>query len=236
MKYLTKFRPSTLFRVLKKKAFSFQFVRYFVSRITGDNYYDKKYMEQFRRYATPLLGETRQSPDLKSHEIGAWTYGRPDCRYQSFGNTKLKIGKFCSIAPDVRIFLAGEHPTTTVSTYPFNYMFNDGDKLPRNNGSKGDIVIGNDVWIGDGVLILSGVTIGDGAVIAARAVVTRDVVPYSIVGGVPAKIIKMRFNQLTIQELLKIACWDWPIEKINDEIALLSSENLNDFILKHSCT
>ena len=233
MKYLTKFRPSTLFRVLKKKAFSFQFVRCFVSRITGDNYYDKKYMEQFRRYATPLLGETRQSPDLKSHEIGAWTYGSPICRYQSFANAKLKIGKFCSIAPDVRIFLAGEHPTTTVSTYPFNYMFNDGSKLPRNNGSKGDVVIGNDVWIGDGALILSGVTIGDGAVIAARAVVTRNVEPYSIVGGIPAKVIKMRFDQLTIERLLKVAWWDWSTEKINAEMALLSSENLHEFLFKH---
>ena len=236
MNSLNKLRRLNLYCSLKEKTLSFKSARYFICRIFCGKFYDKKNIEHFRRYGTPLLGETRQCADLKSHQIGAWTYGRPDCRYQSFGNTKLKIGKFCSIAPDVRILLAGEHPTTTVSTYPFNYMFNDGDKLPRNNGSKGDIVIGNDVWIGDGVLILSGVTIGDGAVIAARAVVTRNVVPYSIVGGVPAKIIKMRFDQLTIQELIKIAWWDWPIEKINDEIASLSSENLNDFILKHGCT
>jgi virginiamycin A acetyltransferase len=233
MKYLTNLRPSTLFRDLKEKAFSWRLVRYFVNQTAGNNYYDKTYMQQFRRYATPLLGETRQYPNMNAHEVGAWTYGSPICRYQSFGNAKLKIGRFCSIAPDVRILLAGEHPTTTVSTYPFNYMFQDGSKLSRNNGSKGDVVIGNDVWIGDGALILSGVTIGDGAIVAARAVVTRDVVPYSIVGGVPAKIIKMRFDQLTIDKLLKISWWDWSIEKINAELALLSSENLGAFLSKH---
>jgi acetyltransferase-like isoleucine patch superfamily enzyme len=231
--YLAKIRRSSLCRILNEKLFAFRTVRYFVKQIAGGNSYDEKYMKQFRRYATILLGETRQCPHLKSHEIGEWTYGSPDCRYQSFGNAKLKIGKFCSIAPDVRIFLGGEHATTTVSTYPFNYMFNDGVKLPRNNGSKGDVVICNDVWVGDGALILSGVTVGDGAVIAARAVVNRDVSPYSIVGGVPAKIIKMRFDQLTIKKLLKIAWWDWPIEKINDEIASLSSKNIHEFLLKH---
>ena len=190
-------------------------------------------MEQLRRYASPLLGETRRVSQLKLHDIGAWTYGSPDCRYQSFGTAKLKIGKFCSIAPDVRIFLAGEHPTTTVSTYPFAYMFKDGAALLRNNGSKGDVVIGNDVWIGDGALILSGVTIGDGAIIAARAVVTRDVSPYSITGGVPAKVIKMRFDPLTVERLLTIAWWDWPIEKINSELCSLTSDDLNGFLEKH---
>ena len=235
MHYLNKLRRLDLYRGLKEKTLSFDLARYFICLITGGNYYNKKYMEHFWKYATPLLRETRQCTHLKSHQIGAWTYGSPDCRYKSFGNAKLKIGKFCSIAPDVRIFLAGEHATTTVSTYPFNYMFHAGAKLPRNNGSKGDVVIGNDVWVGDGVLIISGVTIGDGAVIAARAVVTRDVAPYSIVGGVPAKIIKMRFDQLTIEGLLKVAWWDWPIEKINDEIESLSSQNLEDFLFKHGC-
>jgi acetyltransferase-like isoleucine patch superfamily enzyme len=215
------------------KALSFRVARYFVNLVTGASQYDKRHMEQFRRYASPLLSETRRVSRLKLHEIGGWTYGIPDCRYQSFGTAKLKIGKFCSIAPDVRIFLAGEHATATVSTYPFAHMFKDGAKLPRDKGSKGDVVIGNDVWIGDGVLILSGVTIGDGAVIAARAVVTRDVKPYSVTGGVPAKVIKMRFDSLTVERLLRIAWWDWPIEKINAELCSLTSDDLSGFLEKH---
>lgn len=170
---------------------------------------------------------------LRGFDIGQWTYGVPDCRYQSYGTATLKIGKFCSIAPDVRIFLAGEHQTDCVTTYPFSHMFSSGRVLPQKNGSKGAVVIGNDVWIGDGVLILSGVKIGDGAVIAARAVVSQDVTPYSIVGGVPAKLIRMRFNPEVVTALLRISWWDWPLEKINREINALSSNDVAAFINAH---
>lgn len=197
------------------------------------SYYDAQSLAELRRYATPLLSETRAIRELAGYDIGAWTYGCPTCRYQEFGDATLKVGKFCSIAPDVRIFLAGEHRTDAVATYPFDYMFADGGSLPRGQGCRGDVVIGNDVWVGDGVLILSGVRIGDGAIIAARAVVNKDVPPYAIVGGVPARLIRMRFPAETVEALLRIAWWDWPIERINSELGALTSGDVNSFVAAH---
>ena len=209
------------------------FLRKISQLIQKWRFYDAKSFRELRQYATPLLSETRVESSLRRFDIGQWTYGVPDCRYQSYGNATLKIGKFCSIAPDVRIFLAGEHQTDCVTSYPFSHMFLSGKVLPQKNGSKGSVVIGNDVWIGDGVLILSGVTIGDGAVIAARAIVSHDVAPYSIVGGVPAKLIRMRFTPEVIAELLRISWWDWPVEKINQEISVLGSSDVTAFINTH---
>ena len=132
---------------------------------------------------------------------------------------KLKIGKFCSIACGTKfLFNSANHALDSLSTYPFPLFFEEWnlekEKVTDAWDNRGDIVIGNDVWIGYEAVILSGVTIGDGAIIGTRAVVTKDVPPYTIVGGVPAKPIRKRFDEKVIKELLKIKWWDWTEEKI----------------------
>lgn len=132
--------------------------------------------------------------------VGTGTYGKLDVHISNYDN-KLKIGCYCSIADNVIFILSSEHPLNRISTYPFRKMtLNCGS----DGKSKGDIVIDDDVWIGYGATIMSGIRIGQGAVIAAGAVVTKDIPPYAIVGGVPAKIIKYRFEPEMIKCLLKI--------------------------------
>lgn len=147
---------------------------------------------------------------------------------------KLRIGKFCSIACGTKfIFNSANHTLSSLSTYPFPIFFEewglDVRDITKAWDNKGDIVIGNDVWIGYEAVILAGVTVGDGAVIGARAVVTKDVPPYTIVGGVPAKPIRMRFDQEMVDALQKIRWWDWPKERIArhlEEIQTGDIENL----------
>jgi len=162
----------------------------------------------------------KDNSDYKGFEIGDFTYGRP--RVIGWGdNTRLRIGKFCSIAEGTVILLGGEHHTKWTTTYPLNILFRDVKNLPRTAYSKGDVVIGNDVWIGRECLILSGTTIGNGAVVAANSVVVKDVEPYAIVGGNPAKELRKRFDTETIDALNRIAWWDWPLEKVRENIRTL---------------
>ena len=130
--------------------------------------------------------------DLKKVSVGKMCYGGINVIDFSPADTKLTIGSYCSIAPGVQFLLGGEHQIKSISTYPFKvYKFG----YEREAGSKGNIIVKDDVWIGTNAIICSGVTIGQGAIVAAGAVVTKDVEPYSIVGGNPAKIIKYRFNE-----------------------------------------
>ena len=146
---------------------------------------------------------------------------------------RLIIGKFCSIACGAKfIFTSANHKLGSLSTYPFPLFFEEWD-LDKSNvtdawDNKGDIVIGNDVWIGYEAVIMQGVTIGDGATIGTRAVVTKDVPPYSIVGGVPAKPIRKRFSDEVIAQLLEIKWWDWPDEKTKENISAIQSGNIHD--------
>lgn len=145
---------------------------------------------------------------------------------------KLIIGKFCSIACGAKfLFNSANHTLSSLSTYPFPIFFEEWDleikDITKAWDNKGDIVIGNDVWIGYEAVILAGVTIGDGAVIGTRAVVTKDVPPYTIVGGIPAKPIKKRFPQETIDALLKIKWWDWDKKHIAHQISHLQSGNIS---------
>ncbi|MCR5674245.1 MAG: CatB-related O-acetyltransferase [Lachnospiraceae bacterium] len=142
--------------------------------------------------------------------------------------SRLEIGKFCSIAMGVTIVLGGEHRVDWITTYPFNAVLPFFPEITGHPASKGDIIIGNDVWIGSGAKILSGVKIGDGAVIAANALVTSDVAPYSIAGGVPAKHIRYRFPEEQIEKLCEIRWWDWPDEAILVAIPLLQSERIDE--------
>ena len=146
-----------------------------------------------------------------------------------FVGDKLVIGKFCMIASDVIFIMNGaNHLSESVSSYPFAIFGKDwtdameGKKYP----TKGDTIIGNDVWIGYGATIMPGVKIGDGAIIATKSVVTKDVEPYSIVGGNPAKEIRKRFSEIEIEKLLKKRWWDWSIEKITQNVQNLTSSDV----------
>lgn len=166
------------------------------------------------------------------HEFGDYTYGTPEILDWGEG-AKLIVGKFCSIAANVTIFLGGNHRTDWVSTYPFNVLntnFPNGKSVKGHPETKGNVVIGNDVWIGQGAIILSGVKIGDGAVIGAYSVVSKDVLPYSIVVGNPSKMVKKRFPEEHISNLLNIKWWDWDIKKINENIHLICQEDIERFI------
>lgn len=133
--------------------------------------------------------------------VGNATYGTINV-YNDLKERRLLIGHYCSIGPNVLFILGLDHPVNRISSYPFNTFFDNVGKVDAI--SKGDIILDDDVWIGAGATIMSGVHIGQGAVIAAGAVVTKDVPPYAIVGGVPAKVIKYRFTEDMIEELLKV--------------------------------
>lgn len=142
-----------------------------------------------------------------------------------FTGDKLIIGKFCMIASGVKFIMNGaNHLTNAVSSYPFAIFGNGWESAMegRTYPNKGDLIIGNDVWIGHAATIMAGVTIGDGAIIATNSVVTKDVAPYTIVGGNPAKEIRKRFSEEQISELLELKWWDWPIEKITEHVKKLT--------------
>ena len=163
--------------------------------------------------------------------IGDYTYGR--IKIKKFDDfTKLKIGKFCSFADKVTFLLGGEHNIDWISTFPFNEFFSEKieEKIIGHPASKGDIIVGNDVWIGYGSLILSGVTIGHGAIIGANSVVTKDIPAYAIAAGNPVKIYKRRFSEEIIKKMLEIAWWNWNIDKILKNASLLQSPNIEEFI------
>lgn len=144
----------------------------------------------------------------------------------------LRIGKFCSIACGAKfLFASANHTQASVSTYPFPIFFEEWDldigDVTSAWDHKGDIVIGNDVWIGYEAVVMAGVTIGDGAIIGARAVVTKDVPPYTIVGGVPAREIRRRFSDDVIARLQELKWWDWPAEQIQRNIKNIQSGRLD---------
>lgn len=175
--------------------------------------------------------ELRNNPDFKGYSIGEWTYASFPIAtvVNSFlGTDTLKIGKFCSIAPRVTFLLNVAHSTTWVTTYPFS-TWSERSKW-QGVKCKGDIVVGNDVWIGYNALILSGVTIGDGAIIGAGSIVTKDVAPYMIVGGAPAKPIRRRIPEHLVDKMLKIAWWNWPDDFIAQMLPFLLQDDINLFV------
>ena len=148
---------------------------------------------------------------------------------------KLIIGKFCSIACGTKfLFNCANHTLSSLSTYPFPLFFEewnlDKKNVTHSWDNKGDIIIGNDVWIGYEAVVMAGVTIGDGAIIGSRAVVTKDVPPYTIAGGVPAKPIRKRYSGETAATLLELKWWDWPEERITKNIHAIQTGQLNELI------
>lgn len=180
----------------------------------------------------PLLSALHSQLPPRSGDnfvAGAFTYGTPTIR--TWGeNAVLRIGKFCSIAQNVTVFLGGEHRPDWVTTYPFNALVPALSYIPGHPRTKGDVVIGNDVWLGDGATILSGVRIGDGAVVGARALVTKDVPPYGIVGGNPAKLLRYRFEPEVVSRLLGLRWWDWVLADIEAAVPLLLNDDLAGFL------
>ncbi|HAA15216.1 MAG TPA: chloramphenicol acetyltransferase [Cytophagales bacterium] len=152
-----------------------------------------------------------------------------------FTGDKLIIGKFCMIASDVTFIMnGGNHLQEAITTYPFAIFGGDwaGAMEGKEYPTKGDTVIGNDVWLGYGSTIMPGVTIGDGAIIATKSVVTKDVAPYTIVGGNPAAEIRKRFSEEQIQQLLELRWWDWPLEKITEQVQQLTGNGLAELLAK----
>lgn len=145
-----------------------------------------------------------------------------------FSEDKLIIGKFCQIATGVRFIMNGaNHPMNGLSTYPFKVFGQSWSGVSMDIRSKGDIIIGNDVWIGNSVTIMQGVNIGDGAIIGTNALVTKDVEPYSVVGGNPARVIRKRFDEETIRFLLELAWWNWPVERISEYAQCITTGDLH---------
>ena len=151
---------------------------------------------------------------------------------------KLIIGKFCSIACGTKfLFNCANHTLKSLSTYTFPLFYEEWE-LEKSNittawDNKGNIVIGNDVWIGYEAVIMAGVHIGDGAIIAARAVVTKDVPPYTIVGGTPAKEIRKRFDAEVIEQLLIQKWWDWSTDKIHQCLPYIAEGKMNELLTRN---
>ena len=154
-------------------------------------------------------------------EVGRHTYGHDKIiKFQWGEGAVLKIGAFCSVAENVKMFLGGDHQTSWTSTFPFDVKLGVGGKSVKTNG---DIIIGNDVWIGNGVTIMSGVTIGDGSVIAANSHVVKNVRPYTLVGGNPARHIKSRFSSSVIEKLMILKWWEFDDTQIKEMVDTLCS-------------
>jgi GT2 family glycosyltransferase/acetyltransferase-like isoleucine patch superfamily enzyme/2-polyprenyl-3-methyl-5-hydroxy-6-metoxy-1,4-benzoquinol methylase/Flp pilus assembly protein TadD len=173
--------------------------------------------------------------DKYGFEIGDFTYGVPVIRWWG-EEAKLTIGRFCSIAANVKIFLGGNHRLEWITSYPFpsspmneDWPNTNNKGLPVLPATNGDVVIGNDVWLGDDSTIMSGITIGDGAVIGAGSVIAKNVPPYAIVGGNPTRIIRKRFPDEQIAMLLELQWWNWHQDKINEYVPSLCSTNVADF-------
>lgn len=169
----------------------------------------------------------QQSIDIQPVTWGKYSYADEDIEVSFAENANLTIGKFCSIGRGCRIILGGNHRTDWISTFPFSALFPDSPVIADYQVSKGNVTIGNDVWIGAGVTILSGVTIGDGAVIGAGSVVVRDVEPYSLVAGNPARFKKYRLDNAVIARLLELKWWDWPENEIKEFIPVLMSGDVD---------
>ncbi len=197
-------------------------------------------------YPLPLYRKMVFLKNLITHpniEVGDYTYYddfddpqnfERNVRYHfEFIGDKLIIGRFCAIASGVEFIMNGaNHELTPISTFPFAIFgngwehINEGINIGNKYPNKGNTVIGNDVWLGYGATIMPGVHIGSGAVIGAKAVVTRDVPDYAIAGGNPARIVRKRFDDDTIERLLRIAWWNWSAETITRHLKLINSGDI----------
>lgn len=189
--------------------------------------------KQWRKFNAHNETQNVNGFDIACASVGKGSYGPLNVEMNSDNNVKLRIGNYVSIGPEVRFILASEHPYRGFSTYPFKVKF---DLQKWEAHSKGDIIVDDDVWIGLGAIICSGVHIGQGAIIAAGSVVVKDVEPYSIVGGNPAKLIKYRFEETIRKKLLQVDFSKLDRQTIIDNIDLvytpLTAENIDEILPK----
>ncbi len=180
-----------------------------------------------------FLGLKRSRDRLpKTVMVGRHTYGvHRNMIAGASADAPVTFGSFCSIGPDVTVFAKVDHPINLVSTYPFKTMMLHPEQGNQDAVTKGGITIGHDVWIGARAMVMSGVTIGHGAIVGAGAVVAKDVPPYAVVVGNPGRIIRHRFDEDTIEQLLKLCWWDWPDEKIEEHEELFYGP-IEDFLAK----
>ena len=198
----------------------------------------KKLVDLLWKFRARLRGDRyahrwRQLLSTGTVVVGRHTYGIPRVDTYRGSESRVIVGNFCSISRDVVIITGGIHETRWISTFPFRVRWQmPGAYEDSQTITRGDILIGSDVWIGTGATILSGVSIGHGAVVAARAVVTKDVPHFSVVAGSPARIVRYRFGPGQIEALLRIAWWNWSDERILECVPLLSSPDIEHFISK----
>lgn len=199
-----------------------------------------KLFPRTKDYQTIYLKNAITSPNISVGDFTIYNDFEQDPRdfqknnvlyHYPINEDRLIIGKFCSIACGAKFLMtSGNHTLKSLSTYTFPIFGEEWDETlnPKDAwDNKGDIVIGSDVWIGYEAVLLSGVHVGDGAIIGTRAVVTKNVPPYTIVGGVPAKPIRKRFDDRTIEQLLRLRWWDWPVEKIQKSIPFIRRGELS---------
>ncbi len=163
------------------------------------------------------------------YPIGVGTYGMPEVHDWNEGST-LRIGSYSSIAGNVQIYLGGHHRIDWVSCFPFPAFVEEAAHIPDYGGTRGDVLIGSDVWLCSNSIVLSGVSIGHGAVVANGSVVSRDVAPYSVVAGNPAQHLRWRFPEEQRQALLASAWWDWPESEVRAVTHLLCSPDIGAFL------
>lgn len=192
-------------------------------------------MGLFRGIRTKLgLRKKHEEKNNPYAVIGRYTYG---VTFESLYGCGLKspfeIGSFCSIGENVTFMCRAHHPTHIASTFPFETRFEGGPSDPDIYIGKTGIIIGNDVWMGRGAVVMPAVTIGTGAIVGAGAIVTKDIPPYAIVGGVPAKIIRYRSSAEVIDSMLKIAWWGWSDEKIRENMDSFGLP-IEDFVKQHN--
>ncbi|WP_438727190.1 CatB-related O-acetyltransferase [Parasphingorhabdus sp. DH2-15] len=186
-------------------------------------------LRRIKRKISPARSVRLLQLAYPKEDIGTHSYG--GVNIVRFGDdTSFTIGKYCSFAANVILILGGGHRTDWVTTYPFSDIDLDFAHIKGHPASKGDIIIGNDVWAGRDAMILSGVKIGNGAVIAARAVVTKDVPPYAVVAGQPARIIKHRFAEDVIDRLNALQWWDWPDERVKNAVPMMLQDDIVAFL------